>query len=180
MRVGHSFVGFFSSLRKRVVYLDLPSILFVDIPLFHFLIASIISPNLWLVHLTRMKWVEQKHKLNLIIYGSLVGGALFLAVLRGLLYYYTTLRCSENLHDRMVLSMLQSPVYFFDTNPSGRILNRFSKDIGIVDEFLPPTSLLAVQYILQTLASVCVTCATNYWAVFGVIPMIIGFFGINR
>lgn len=142
--------------------------------------ASIISPNLWLVHLTRMKWVEQKHKLNLIIYGSLVGGALFLAVLRGLLYYYTTLRCSENLHDRMVLSMLQSPVYFFDTNPSGRILNRFSKDIGIVDEFLPPTSLLAVQYILQTLASVCVTCATNYWAVIGVIPMIIGFFGINR
>lgn len=142
--------------------------------------ASIISPNLWLVHLTRMKWVEQKHKFNLIIYGSLVGGALFLAVLRGLLYYYTTLRCSENLHDRMVVSMLQSPVFFFDTNPSGRILNRFSKDIGIVDEFLPPTSLLAIQYILQTLASVCVTCSTNYYAIIGVIPMVTGFFAINR
>jgi len=142
--------------------------------------ASIISPNLWLVHLTRLKWVDQKHKLNLIIYGSLVGGALFLAVLRGLLYYYTTLRCSENLHDKMVLSMLQSPVHFFDTNPSGRILNRFSKDIGIVDEFLPPTSLLSIQYILQTLASVCVTCSTNYWAIIGVIPMITGFFAINR
>lgn len=142
--------------------------------------ASIISPNLWLVHLTRLKWVDQKHKLNLIIYGSLVGGALFLAVLRGLLYYCTTLRCSENLHDKMVLSILQSPVYFFDTNPSGRILNRFSKDIGIVDEFLPPTSLLSVQYILQTLASVCVTCSTNYWAIIGVIPMVTGFFAINR
>ena len=146
----------------------------------YFSTASIISPNLWLVHLTRLKWVDQKHKLNLIIYGSLVGGALFLAVLRGLLYYYTTLRCSENLHDKMVLSILQSPVYFFDTNPSGRILNRFSKDIGIVDEFLPPTSLLSVQYILQTLASVCVTCFTNYWAIIGVIPMVTGFFAINR
>lgn len=142
--------------------------------------ASIISPNLWLVHLTRMKWVEQKHKLNLIIYGSLVGGALALSVFRCLLYYCTTLRCSENLHDQMVISMLQSPVFFFDTNPSGRILNRFSKDIGIVDEFLPPTSLLAIQYILQTLASVCVTCATNYWAIIGVIPMVTGFFAINR
>ena len=146
----------------------------------NFSTASIISPNLWLVHLTRMKWVEQKHKLNLIIYGSLVGGALFLAVLRGLLYYCTTLRCSDNLHDRMVISILQSPVFFFDTNPSGRILNRFSKDIGIVDEFLPPTSLLAIQYILQTLASVCVTCSTNYWAIIGVIPMVTGFFAINR
>ena len=145
-----------------------------------FLAASIISPNLWLVHLTRMKWIEQKQKLNLIIYGSLVGGALALSVSRCLFYYCTTLRCSENLHDQMVISMLQSPVFFFDTNPSGRILNRFSKDIGIVDEFLPPTSLLAIQYILQTLASVCVTCSTNYWALIGVIPMITGFFAINR
>lgn len=80
----------------------------------------------------------------------------------------------------MVISILQSPVFFFDTNPSGRILNRFSKDIGIVDEFLPPTSLLAIQYILQTLASVCVTCSTNYWAIIGVIPMVTGFFAINR
>ncbi|XP_032234169.1 ATP-binding cassette sub-family C member 4 [Nematostella vectensis] len=142
--------------------------------------ASIISPNLWLVHMSRMKWVEQKHKLNLIIYGCLVGGALFLAIIRGLLYYITTLRCSENLHDKMVVSILKTPVHFYDTNPSGRILNRFSKDIGIVDEFLPPTSLLALQYILQTLASVCVTCSTNYWAIFGVVPMLLGFIGINR
>lgn len=28
---------------------------------------------------------------------------------------------------------------FFNVNPSGRILNRFSKDIGAVDETLPST-----------------------------------------
>lgn len=142
--------------------------------------ASIISPNVWLVHLSRLKWVDQKYKWNLIIYGSLVGCALLLAIIRGFLYYSTTLRCSENLHDNMVLSILKAPVLFYDTNPSGRIMNRFSKDIGIVDEFLPPTSLLAIQYMMQTMASVCVTCATNYYAVIGVIPMVIGFLAINR
>ena len=142
--------------------------------------ASIISPNVWLVHMSRMKGVDQKHKLNLIIYGSLVGSALLLAILRGFLYYYTTLRCSENLHDRMVMSILKAPVLFYDTNPSGRIMNRFSKDIGIVDEFLPPTSLLAIQYILQTLAAVCVTCWTNNWAIIGVVPMLVGFYFMYR
>ena len=135
---------------------------------------------MWLVHLSRLKWVDQKYKWNLIIYGCLVGAALVLAIIRGFLYYATTLRCSENLHDKMVLSILKAPVLFFDTNPSGRIMNRFSKDIGIVDEFLPPISLLAIQYMMQTMASVCVTCATNYYAVIGVIPMVIGFLAINR
>lgn len=30
---------------------------------------------------------------------------------------------------------------FFDTNPSGRIMNRFSKDMGAIDEFLPKALL---------------------------------------
>ena len=36
--------------------------------------------------------------------------------------------------------VIQSPIRFFDTNPAGRILNRFSKDMGelfIPDRFLP-------------------------------------------
>ena len=50
----------------------------------------------------------------------------------------------------------------------------------MVDEFVPPTSLLALQYLLQILASICVTCSTNYWAIFGVLPMLVGFMAINR
>lgn len=37
---------------------------------------------------------------------------------------------------------------FFDTNPSGRILNRFSKDIGAVDEILPKALLQTLQIFL--------------------------------
>lgn len=31
----------------------------------------------------------------------------------------------------------RSPMSFFHRNPSGRVINRFSKDMGAVDEFLP-------------------------------------------
>lgn len=37
---------------------------------------------------------------------------------------------------------------FFDTNPSGRILNRFSRDMGSIDELLPRAMVEAVQIIL--------------------------------
>lgn len=41
------------------------------------------------------------------------------------------------MHSKALAAVLGSPLSFFHTNPAGRILNRFSKDLGIVDEQLP-------------------------------------------
>jgi len=37
----------------------------------------------------------------------------------------------------MLDKIIRSPPDFFDTNPVGRILNRFSNDVGVLDKFLP-------------------------------------------
>ncbi len=47
------------------------------------------------------------------------------------------LRASHALHRDLLSNSLQVPMYFFDTTPSGRILNRFSKDMEGVDTLLP-------------------------------------------
>lgn len=39
----------------------------------------------------------------------------------------------------MFKTIIRCPILFFDTNPVGRILNRFSKDMGQMDELLPLT-----------------------------------------
>lgn len=44
------------------------------------------------------------------------------------------MRASKVLHNKMFSSILGATMRFFDTNPSGRILNRFSKDMGAIDE----------------------------------------------
>lgn len=44
---------------------------------------------------------------------------------------------SYELHNYMFYRTMKSPLYFFDMTPVGRILNRFSQDIDIIDNVLP-------------------------------------------
>ena len=44
---------------------------------------------------------------------------------------------SRLIHKRLLVNILRLPMSFFDTTPSGRILNRFSKDIYTIDEIVP-------------------------------------------
>lgn len=37
----------------------------------------------------------------------------------------------------MFSKLIKAPINFFETNPSGEILNRFSKDMAMVDENIP-------------------------------------------
>lgn len=55
------------------------------------------------------------------------------------------MNASKALHNKMFNCILRAPMKFFDTNPSGRILNRFSKDMGAVDEVLPKVVLETLQ-----------------------------------
>ena len=48
-------------------------------------------------------------------------------------------QASRKLHERMAYAIFRSPMSFFETTPTGRILNRFSSDIYRVDEVLART-----------------------------------------
>lgn len=127
-----------------------------------------------------MSIIQQRSTVTLAIYASLVVGALFLSAAVSFSVYYTLLHASENLHNKMVTAVLQAPVLFFDTNPVGRILNRFSKDIGCMDDTLPPQFLLAVQLCLFTLGAALLSAVTNYWIIIGIIPLVVLFFYFGR
>lgn len=64
------------------------------------------------------------------------------------------MRGTVNLHNALLDRVLRLPVSFFDTNPSGRIINRFSRDTEIMDSVLPLSLSQARSLSLFTLGLV--------------------------
>jgi len=41
---------------------------------------------------------------------------------------------SRNIHNNMIKTIFKAPInLFFEMNPTGAIMNRFSKDLGVLD-----------------------------------------------
>ena len=63
------------------------------------------------------------------IYGISLGVLLLLGIIKAVSLAIRLLAGSSKLHDAMLKRILYSPMAFFDSTPSGRIINRFSKDM---------------------------------------------------
>ena len=140
----------------------------------------IVAPDVWLSFLTKPLPEDQSDNTNLTIYACLVGGSFVFGFIRTCVFLLASLRCSEKLHDKMVVAVLHAPVLFFDSNPVGRIMNRFSKDVGCMDEVLPKLFLRAIQMNLLVLTTVLVPTVAKPWLLFVVIPMTVVFVYISR
>ena len=147
---------------------------------FSFFVALMVSPNVWLSYMTKMTAKNQQDETTLGIYASLVSAAFVLVIIRGCVFFYVSLRAAEHLHNKMVACVLQAPVLFFDTNPAGRILNRFSKDIGAIDELLPKMFLFATQLLLFVFSAALVPSFTNFWLTFVTLPIFMIFAYLAR
>lgn len=81
------------------------------------------------------------------IYAAIVLILIVAAVGSAFFFYNAVVSISKTLHNNMFQSLLCAPTKFFDLHPSGTILNRFSRDMGIVDQLLPPTLYTAITVI---------------------------------
>ncbi|KDO25419.1 hypothetical protein SPRG_09361 [Saprolegnia parasitica CBS 223.65] len=84
---------------------------------------------------------------NISVYAGLALGSSFMVVARSLTVSWSGMRASRSLFDELTQSLMRAPMRFFDTNPLGRILNRFSGDINQIDSRIP----YSISYFLATL-----------------------------
>ena len=106
---------------------------------------------------------------------AMSGLVIVLATVRAYLTLELAVKASQILHDRMADAVLRAKIEFFDTNPLGRILNRFSADVGIADDQLPQTLFEVLVIFFIVLGAVVTTLTTLPFAL-AALPFLIWYF----
>ncbi len=99
----------------------------------------------------------------LYIYTGFVMGVILLNLIRCLWFYLYSAKISVSIHDKMFRSMVRAPIKFYDDNPSGRIMNRFTKDVISMDEMLPPAFIDTLILFLHGIGGLGVVVISNYY-----------------
>ncbi|MCJ1435109.1 hypothetical protein MMC27_004479 [Xylographa pallens] len=100
-----------------------------------------------------------------------VGGALLTVVQTLILWIFCSIEASRKLHERMAYAIFRSPMSFFETTPTGRILNRFSSDIYRVDEVLARTFNMLFVNTAKAVYTLALICAATPIFVILILPL---------
>ncbi|KFO89441.1 Canalicular multispecific organic anion transporter 1, partial [Buceros rhinoceros silvestris] len=149
--------------------------------------VAYVGTNLWLSAWTddAQRYVNQTYPveqrdLRIGVFGALgVSQALFL-LFATTLSAQGAMRASQVMHQQLLSNILRVPMSFFDTTPTGRIVNRFAKDIFTIDETIPMsfrTWLTCFMAIISTLLMICL--ATPFFALI-IIPLGIFYYFVLR
>ncbi|ODA81221.1 hypothetical protein RJ55_04185 [Drechmeria coniospora] len=109
-----------------------------------------------------------------------IGSSALTVVQTLILWIFCSIEASRKLHERMANAIFRSPMSFFDTTPTGRILNRFSSDIYRVDEVLARTfNMLFVNAAKSGFTLVVISVSTPAFIAL-IIPLSLTYYFIQR
>ncbi|KAM6186730.1 ATP-binding cassette sub-family C member 2 [Rhynchocyon petersi] len=156
--------------------------------IFSYILNSVafIGSNLWLSAWTNdsktynsTNYPASQRDMRVGVYGALGLAQCIFVLCANLSSVYGTVHASAILHKQLLNNILRAPMRFFDTTPTGRIVNRFSGDISTIDDTLPYTLrswILCLLGITSTLVMICV--ATPIFIVI-IIPLTIIYLSVQ-
>lgn len=118
-----------------------------------------LAQNLWLKHWSSAEpSSELATKTGFLVY-SLIAVLAIIAVYMSTRYgMLAILNVSRRLHDSAFSGVLGSPLRFFDVNPTGRIMNRFSSDLNRIEDGLPQYATRCLDALLQIIFQIAFIC----------------------
>jgi ATP-binding cassette subfamily C (CFTR/MRP) protein 4 len=138
------------------------------------------ATNKWLSIWSSKLEAEQRQTQYPSAYLGLVLSTCIIALVRADYFFHLILRGASTLHNRMFKGVLYSSLRFYESNPVGRILNRFSKDQQVIDELLPITFFDTLQSLIMVLGSIIIIGMANPWVLLIMIPLIPLFIWLRR
>ncbi|XP_055876897.1 multidrug resistance-associated protein 1-like isoform X3 [Biomphalaria glabrata] len=110
-----------------------------------------------------------------------------LGIIQGIFVLITALmrllggvRATKILHRALLGNIVRNPMSFFDTTPSGRIVNRFSKDIDTLDTVIPMLVGMFLMCVFQTLSTILVISVSTPMFLACIVPLLIFYYFVQR
>lgn len=136
-------------------------------------IASIKTPALLVKYFTGPGKTTNSNDTFMAIMGSVAVLSLFsLATIVWINSFKLIPRASNNLHQRLLTTVLGAPLSFFTSTDSGTTLNRFSQDLNLIDNELPHVLLATVLQLALFLIGGGLMAATATYSL-AMIPVVI-------
>ncbi|XP_076819730.1 multidrug resistance-associated protein 1-like isoform X2 [Clavelina lepadiformis] len=117
---------------------------------------------------------------RLAVYGVLGFAKALSVVTSSFSLYYGAILASTYLHSKMLDNILKAPMSFFDTTPLGRIVNRFSKDIYLIDEVIPTSLSSFFETFFMSLSTLFVVIYSTPIFAALVLPIMILYWFVQR
>ncbi|KDO25421.1 hypothetical protein SPRG_09363 [Saprolegnia parasitica CBS 223.65] len=113
------------------------------------------------------------------VYAGLALGSVLMIAVRALTVSLAGLRASKSLFNELTQSLLRAPMRFFDTNPVGRILNRFSGDMSQIDDDIS----FSIGYFFATLSILVFSLGTTMVVIRGfsvlLLPLMLVYYSVG-
>ena len=106
-----------------------------------------------------------------LLYLSLNLFSLFILFPRELTMTKASLRAATRIHDSAITRLFHAPLSFFDVTPTGRIVNRMSKDMRAVDSFIPMILINFLHAFFSVGVSVIGACFSLPWISLSLLPL---------
>ncbi|OQR84043.1 multidrug resistance-associated protein 1, partial [Achlya hypogyna] len=114
------------------------------------------------------------------VYAALAFAGVVMTVFRTLSIYIAGLKASRRLFEDMTKALLRAPMSFFDTNPLGRILNRYSGDMSTVDQQIPSSLSAMLANIFIVGFSLATTVLVVRWLALLLLPLLFWYLRVGQ
>ncbi|XP_008195764.2 probable multidrug resistance-associated protein lethal(2)03659 isoform X1 [Tribolium castaneum] len=96
-------------------------------------------------------------------YAGITLAVLVFGIAHGLYFMLFFAIASSTLHRLTFTKIIKATMRFFNNNPSGRILNRFSRDLGNIDEYIPEIMYDVVAVALDLFGAMILSAIVDLW-----------------
>lgn len=112
-----------------------------------------------------------------LVYALLSFGQVMITLVNSYWLITSSLYAAKRLHDAMLSSILRAPMVFFQTNPLGRVINRFAKDLGDIDRNVAVYGNMFLNMLSQLISTFVLIGIVSTMSLWAILPLLVLFYG---